>query len=70
MLLQSAHLVAKDGVDDTADPALIDVNATAGALVPKILVLPWPSRCGKSKVAKPSHTLKGNESLAHKPCTH
>ena len=69
-LLQRANLVAKDGVDDTADPALVDVNAAAGALVPKVLVLPWPGRCGKSKVAEPSHTLKGNEGLAHKTCTH
>lgn len=63
------YLVSKDGIQNATDPALVDINATTGALVPQQLVLPWTRRLGKSEIAKPSNTLKRHEGLANETCT-
>lgn len=66
--LSLSYLVSKDGVQDSTDPALVDVYAAAAALVPQELVLPWPRRFRESKIAKPSNALKCHECLAHQTC--
>ena len=64
------YLVSKNGIKDSTDPLLVDVDAAAAALVPQELVLPWPRRFREPKVAKPSNALKCHECLAHQTCSY